>query len=105
MSKSSWDIQMEILKKQVKNEIIGEIDELIKERLLEILGPAIADKIVDVLDFPYSVKQFADLTGYTKENIYKMCQRGQLAYKKRLKHIYIDPKEVKNVMLYKRNEW
>lgn len=98
-SESTRDFERRILKMQIKDEIIEEMDDIISERLKDLVGPAVADTLGNILDFPLTVRQMASLTGRTEANIYKMCQRNQIPYTKIGSQIHINLKDVNNQLL------
>ena len=102
-SESTQDFERRILKMQIKDEVVEEVveemDGLITERLKELIGPAVAEQLGSILDFPLTVKQLASLTGRTEANIYKMCQRKQIPYTKVGSQIHINLKDVNNQLL------
>lgn len=102
-SESTQEFERRILKMQIKDEVkdemTEEINELISERLKEMIGPAVAQELGSILDFPLTVKQLASLTGRTEANIYKMCQRGQIPYTKVGSQLHINLKDVNNQLL------
>ena len=93
-SESTREFENRILKMQIKDEVIEEMDDIIAERLRSLVGPAVAESLGSILDFPLTVKQLAKLTGRTESNIYKMCQRGQIPYTKAGTQIHINLKDV-----------
>ena len=98
-SESTQEFERKILKMQIKDEVIEEMDDIISEKLKELVGPAVADTLGSILDFPLTVKQLASLTGRTEANIYKMCQRNQIPYTKVGSQIHINLKDVNNQLL------
>ena len=74
-SESTQEFERRILKMQIKDEIkdemTEELKEMISDRLQELIGPAVAEHLGSILDFPLTVKQLASLTGRTEANIYK----------------------------------
>ena len=97
-SESTQEFERRILKMQIKDEVIEEMDDIIAERLNKLIGPAVAESLGSIMDFPLTVKQMAALTGRTEANIYKMCQRGQIPYTKAGTQIHINLKDV-NIQL------
>lgn len=102
-SESTQEFERRILKMQIKDEIkdemTEELKEMISDRLQELIGPAVAEHLGSILDFPLTVKQLASLTGRTEANIYKMCQRKQIPYTKVGSQIHINLKDVNNQLL------
>ncbi|OYP70623.1 hypothetical protein CIK92_09045 [Prevotella sp. P4-67] len=98
-SESSKEFERRILKMQVKEEVIEEVEGIISEKVKELIGPAVADTLGTILDFPLTVKQLASMTGRTQANIYKMCQRGQIPYTKVGTQIHINIKDVNDQLL------
>ena len=98
-SESSKEFERRILKMQVKEEVIEEVEGIISEKVKELIGPAVADTLGTILDFPLTVKQLASMTGRTQANIYKMCQRGQIPYTKVGTQIHINIKAVNDQLL------
>lgn len=98
-SESSKEFERRILKMQVKEEVIEEVEGIISEKVKELVGPAVADTLGTILDFPLTVKQLASMTGRTQANIYKMCQRGQIPYTKVGTQIHINIKDVNDQLL------
>lgn len=98
-SESSKEFERRILKMQVKEEVIEEVEVIISEKVKELIGPAVADTLGTILDFPLTVKQLASMTGRTQANIYKMCQRGQIPYTKVGTQIHINIKDVNDQLL------
>lgn len=98
-SESSKEFERRILKMQVKEEVIEEVEGIISEKVKEMIGPAVADTLGTILDFPLTVKQLASMTGRTQANIYKMCQRGQIPYTKVGTQIHINIKDVNDQLL------
>lgn len=98
-SKISEEIEYSILKIRIKNDLLNEFEQIIAERVEEIVGPSVAKIIGSILDFPLSVKQFAKLTGKSDSCIYKMCQREQIPYTKKGGKIYINLKDVNYQLL------
>ena len=98
-SESAKELEHRILKMQIKEEVIEEMDDIIAEKLRNIVGPVVAEKLGEILDFPLTVKQLASLTGRTEANIYKMCQRKQIPFTKVGTQIHINLKDVNNQLL------
>ena len=98
-SESSKEFERRSLKMQVKEEVIEEVEGIISEKVKELIGPAVADTLGTILDFPLTVKQLASMTGRTQANIYKMCQRGQIPYTKVGTQIHINIKDVNDQLL------
>ncbi len=99
-SESTRDLEKRILKMEIKEEVIEDMDDIISDKLKELIGPAVAETLGSILDFPLTVKQLASLTGRKEANIYKMCQRGQIPYTKVGTKIHINLKDVSNQLLY-----
>lgn len=93
-SESTQEFERRILKMQIKDEVIDEMDDIIAERLKKLIGPAVAESLGSILDFPLTVKQLATMTGRTEANIYKMCQRKQIPFTKVGTQIHINLKDV-----------
>ena len=98
-NESTQEFERKILKMQIKEEMIDEMDDIIAEKLKNLVGPAVAETLGSILDFPLTVKQLASLTGRTEANIYKMCQRKQIPYTKVGSQIHINLKDVNNQLL------
>lgn len=93
-TESTQEIERRILKMQIKDEVIDEMEDIIAESLKKLIGPAVAESLGSILDFPLTVKQMASLTGRTEANIYKMCQRKQIPFTKVGSQIHINLKDV-----------
>ena len=93
------EFERKILKMQIKEEMMDEMEDIISDRVKQMIGPAVAESLGAILDFPLTVKQFASLSGRTESNIYKMCQRGQLPYTKVGSQIHINLKDVNYYLL------
>ena len=98
-SESARELEHRILKMQIKEEVIEEMDDIIAEKVQSILGQAVAQKLGTILDFPLTVSQLAALTGRSKANIYKMCQRKQIPFTKSGTQIHINLKDVNYQLL------
>lgn len=98
-SETRIETERQILKLQLKEEMKNELGEIIAEKLEELIGPAVADWLGNILDFPLTVKQLAKMTGRTESNIYKMCQRAQIPFTKSGKHIHINLRDVNDQLL------
>ena len=98
-SKSTRELEQEILKMQIKSEMIEEMDDIINDKLKDMIGPAVAESIGKIHNFPLTVKQFSSLTGWKDSKIYKMCQRGQIPHTKEGSKIYINLKDVNYQLL------
>jgi len=98
-SNAGRELERKILKLQLKDEMLEEMDCIIAERLKGLVGPAVAETLGSILDFPLTVKQMASLTGRTEACIYKLCQRNQIPYTKVGSKIYINLKDVNNQLL------
>lgn len=96
---SAQDFERKILKMQIRDEVIEELDDIIVEKLKELVGPAIAETMGAFMDIPVTVKQLASLMGRTTDNVYKMLQRNQIPYTKVGSQIHINLKDVKNQLL------
>ncbi len=98
-NQSKLDVERLILKSIVKEEVVEEIEDIITEKLKVLIGPAVAESLGSILDFPLTVKQMASLTGRTEANIYKMCQRNQIPYTKVGSQIHINLRDVNDQLL------
>lgn len=98
-SKQTIEIEQALLKLQLKDEIMDELDDVIRDRIKEIAGPTVLMIIGDILDFPLSVLQIAKLMGKTESGVYKMCQRGKLPHKRVGSKIYINLKDINQQLL------
>ena len=96
---STQEFERTILKIQIKNEVISELDEIIVEKMKELIGPVVIEYLISNIDIPVTVKQLAYLMGRTVDNVYKMLQRGQIPYTKVGSQIHINLKDVKNQLL------
>ena len=92
-------IEKKLLKIQIKNEMVEELDDLIYDKIKVMIGPFVAESLGSILDFPLNVKQIASLTGKSEASIYKMCQRGHIPHIKRGARIYINLKDVNEELL------
>ena len=93
------DIERRILKIQIKEELMEELDDIILEKLKEVIGPIVAEKLGSLFNFPLTIKQVAALTGRTENNIYKMCQRHQIPYTKSRGQVHINLKDINRHLL------
>lgn len=98
-SEERMALEKKILKLQIKNEMVQELDSIIYKRIKVLVGPFVAESIGAILNFPLNVKQIASLSGKTEASIYKMCQRGQIPHTKVGTRIYINLKDVNNQLL------
>lgn len=99
-SESTLELERRILKMQIKEEVIDEMEDIISEKMKGLIRPAVAEELGSILDFPLTVRQMASLTGRTEANIYKMCQRKQIPYTKSGNQIHINLKDVNNQLLH-----
>lgn len=93
-SDSTKEFEQEILKRQIKSVMMEVMDSILNEKLKDMIGPAVAESIGKIHNFPLTVKQFSALTGWETPRIYKMCQRGKLPHKKKGSKIIINLKDV-----------
>ena len=96
---STQEYEKQILKMQIKNEVIQEIDGIIVEKMRIFAGPVVGEVLGTFIDFPLTVKQLASLTGRSADNIYKMLQRKQIPYTKVGSQIHINLKDVSKQLL------
>lgn len=92
-------IEKKLLKIQIKNEMVEELDDLIYDKIKVMIGPFVAESLGSILDFPLNVKQISSLTGKSEASIYKKCQRGQIPHIKRGTRIYINLRDVNEELL------
>lgn len=98
-SETRTETERQVLLIQLREALKEELGDFIAEKVNEIIGPAVAHRLGDILDFPLTVRQTARLTGRTPENIYKMCQRGQIPYTKVGSQIHINLKDISKQLL------
>lgn len=98
-SEERMALEKKILKLQIKNEMIQELDSIIDKRVRVLIGPFVAETLGNILDFPLNVKQIASLSGKSEASIYKKCQRGQIPHTKVGTRIYINLKDVNHQLL------
>ena len=96
---STREIERRILKIQIKEELLEELDDILLEKLKELIGPVVAEKLGILFDFPLTIKQVASLTGRTENNIYKMCQRNLIPFTKTKGTIHINLKDINRHLL------
>lgn len=95
---STRDFERRILKMEVKESVVEDLEEIIDEKLSVKVGPLVAEKLGLILNFPLTVKQLSEITGRTEGNIYKMCQRGQIPCTKVGRQLHINLKDL-NIQL------
>ncbi len=98
-SESTKDIERLILKSEIKEELKDELLDMIHDKVKELVGPAVAVSLGQVLEFPLTIKQTAQLMGRTEESIYKMCQRDKIPFTKNGKKVYINIKDISKQLL------
>lgn len=81
--------------KDMKEEVMAELAEAIKGLVRDYIG--------SILDFPLTVRQAAQLTGRSEENIYKMCQRGTIPFTKTGAQIHINLKDINSALILVQN--
>ena len=96
---SMKEIERDILKIQIKNEVIEELDNIIVEKLKKHIGPAVAESIGSFLEIPVSVKQLAAMMGRSADSVYKMIQRDQIPYTKVGGRVHINLRDVSQQLL------
>lgn len=77
-----------------KEEILQHLESYFEDMILAVM----TRQIGKILDFPLTVKQVASLTGRSKHNIYKMCQRDKLPYTKVGKTVLISLRDITSVL-------
>jgi len=97
--------EREVIKLEIKDEVIEELDEIIAKKVKEYIGPAVVESVISNIDIPVTVKQLAHLMGRSVPSVYKMLQRGQIPYTKVGSQIHVNLKDVSNkLLLIKRPE-
>ena len=93
------EIERRLLKQQIKEELLEDLDDIILEKMQVIIGPVVAEKLGILFNFPLTIKQVASITGRTENNIYKMCQRNQIPFTKTGGQIHINLKDINRHLL------
>ena len=93
------ETERQLLFIELREALIDELSELIEDKIKETVGPAVAHRLGEILDFPLTVRQTARLTGRSVETVYKMCQRNQLPHTKVGSHIHINLKDISKQLL------
>ena len=83
----------------LRETIISEMKEEVMSEITSSLKSFVSDFVGSILDFPLTVRQTAQLTGRSVENIYKMCQRGTIPYTKRGGQLHINLKDISSRLI------
>lgn len=92
------ELTEEVLER-VQNAIYLKLKGDIKSEIVLIIKENVAEYVGSLLDFPLTVRQTAQLTGRTEENIYKMCKRGRIPYTKIGSQIHINLRDINSVLI------
>lgn len=87
------------IKEEMQEEIKKEMKAYVKYTLKDLTLSKIAMKFGEVINFPLTVHQVAQITGRTEQNIYKMLQRCQIPYTKVGNVIHINLRDLNNILI------
>lgn len=90
-------------KEEMLDDIRREMRAYIKYTLQDLTLAKVARQLGDVINFPLTVHQVAQLTGRTEQNIYKMLQRCQIPYTKLGNVIHINLRDINNILIQVQN--
>ena len=84
---------------QMKFRIYQELQDYVKQTLMDLTLAEISKRMGAIFNFPLTVRQVAQLTGRSEQNIYKMMQRERIPYTKVGNQVHINLRDINNILI------